>query len=56
MRETEGPDRAGRPVFGAVLREAIREIRSEILLYGPAVILIILRKTPWIRPAGHPTL
>jgi len=41
MREPAGTGRGGRPALGAVLREAIRGIRSEILLYGIAVILII---------------
>jgi hypothetical protein len=30
------------PAFGEILREAVRGIRSEILLYGIAVIVIIV--------------
>ena len=37
-----GSGRGGEPSFGDVLREAVKGIRSEILLYGIAVIVIIV--------------
>ena len=37
-----GTGREGEPPFGEVLQEAVRGIRSEILLYGIVVIVIIV--------------
>ena len=42
MYEETGAEGKGQPPFGDVLREALRGIRSEILLYGIAVIAIIV--------------
>jgi hypothetical protein len=42
MPERAGSGGEGEPPLGDVLREALRGIRSEILLYGIAVIVIIV--------------
>jgi hypothetical protein len=42
MSGGRGEEGGDRPPFGDVLREALRGIRSEILLYGIAVIVIIV--------------
>jgi hypothetical protein len=42
MAGRTGTGGEGRPPFGDILREALRGIRSEILLYGIAVLVIIV--------------
>jgi hypothetical protein len=42
MPERAGSGGEGEPPLGDVLREALRGIRSEILLYGIAVLVIIV--------------
>lgn len=42
MPEGAGAEGGDQPPFGDVLREALKGIRSEILLYGIAVIIIIV--------------
>jgi hypothetical protein len=42
MREESGRKEGDRPAVGEVFREVLRGIRSEILLYGIVVIVIIV--------------